>query len=197
MQHLEAIADLAHQRGDRAIVLASALFRARVHFRSGNPEAAEHIQRDIALAWSYQLDDHCQIPQLMGMTHILDVSCSLLKGVPDETVEKMKRMREKMDLLLDEHTWGGSNEQVAIPISGKQEHPKAVTPDTRAIIDVSEDGNEHLIISWFDRRSMYAIRYVDPMVQKETSSDMFQLPSLWHGIPIPGLLQWKGTEVLT
>lgn len=158
MQHLHAIADLAQRREDRAIFLASALFQARAHFQTGSPESVERIQRAIAGAWTYQLDEESQIPQLVAMTHVLDVSCSLLKGIPTETVEKMKNLRLKIDAFLHEPSWGDSDDQIAIPIHGNQGHPQAVTSDTRAVLNISEDGTERLMLSWFDKRSIVAIR---------------------------------------
>lgn len=160
MQNLYSIAELAHMRDHRAILLTSALFQARANFRSGKSDTIERIQRAIAVAFSYQQDEANQIPQLLILTHILDLSCSILKGMPSEISEKMKSLKSKWNLWACDPSWSEVDEHVAIPIQSRQGHPHVVTSDTRGVLDISKDGTEQLILSGFDQRTMGSMRYV-------------------------------------
>lgn len=165
LSNLHKIAELADSsaRNDLPVYLAAVLFQAMHHFRSGKPDSIEKVQMSLAAARAWQFSASSKVQQLLAMTHILDVSCSILKGIPSATVEKTKAMQVDLDRILEDSTWNEFDDTIVIPLSTTHEHPKVVTSDTRAVLSLAEDGTEQLRLSWCDKRTMSAIRYVLPM----------------------------------
>ena len=156
IQSLRNIANLADQQGDRAMYLVASLMEAMAHLKSSGPEATEHFQRAMAAAYTYQLDADSRIPQLVGLTHILDVVCSLRQGNPKQMVEKLRALQEMINVSINDPAWSPSSDVIAIPIGRARNH-QTVSEDTRMILGVGDDGRDNLMMSFLNKKDAYAI----------------------------------------
>lgn len=129
---------------------------AMAHLKSSAPEAIEHVQTAIAAAYSYQLDASSRIPQLVGLTHLLDVACSIRQGNPTQMLTRLKALQDFIDAALEDPTWSRSSSVIAIPI-GTANH-RTSSPDTRAVLGVGTDGQENLILSFLSKNDAYAVK---------------------------------------
>ncbi|RDW70185.1 hypothetical protein BP5796_08582 [Coleophoma crateriformis] len=158
LQNLRAISSVSSEQGDRAIFLMSSLMEAMAYLHSANSDAIEQVQRAIAAAWTYQLDEDNQIPQLTGLTHILDVACSLRHGNVKQMLVKLKAMQVMMDEAKKNTTWSYTSDVLAIPISRKQTDSHVVSKDTRAVLGIGKDGRDNLMVTFLNMRDAQFIR---------------------------------------
>lgn len=135
---------------------------AMAHLKSTGPEAMEHAQRAIAAVWAYQLDSGNKIPQLLGLAHILDVACSLRQGNPTVMINKLKLMQTMMDAALRDPTWSTTSNTVPIPINRAQNSSHVVSPDTRTILGIGDDGRDNLMVSFLNKKDAFSITLVLP-----------------------------------
>jgi hypothetical protein len=162
IQNFRAIATLASQHNDIAIYLASSLMEATAHLKSTAPDSMEEAQRAIAKAWTYQLDTGSQIPQLTGLAHILDVVCAIRQGKPKLMAEKLKAMQKMVDGTLHKGSaWGMTSDVVAIPINQTPNSSYVVSLDTRMVIGIGDDGRDNLMMTFLNKKDVYAITYVN------------------------------------
>jgi hypothetical protein len=160
IQNLRAIADLAVQQEDHAIHLAASLMEALAYLKTPGPDSIEHVQRALAAAWRNQMKSSCQIPQLVGLIHILDVACSIRQGISTVMFTKLREMQDMMDKSLQDPTWGTSNDVVAIPIKRTPKSSSVVSPDTRRIIGIGNRGDDVLMMSFLSKKDAYSVTYV-------------------------------------
>lgn len=132
---------------------------ALAHLKASGPDAVQQVQTAIAAAWSFQMDTTCRIPQLVGLTHILDVTCALRTGRSHEMLLKLKEMQTMMDEALKDNTWGISSENFAIPIN-RSKSDQVVSPDTRIILGIGNDGRDILMVSFLSKKDAYSITFV-------------------------------------
>ena len=156
VQSLRSIANLAGQQGDRTMYLVASLMEAMAHLKSTGPESTEHFQRAMAAAYTYQLDADTRIPQLVALTHILDVVCSLRQGNPKHMVEKYRALQEVINAAINDPTWSPSSDAIAIPISPAR-NQQTVSEDTRMILGVGEDGRDNLMMTFLNKQDAHAI----------------------------------------
>ena len=158
-ENFESIATLAQQQNDRGIWLASCLMEALAHLRHNGPDSMEAAQGAIAAAWSYQTERACQIPQLIALAHMIDVSCSIRQGSsPNVTMPKIKQLQKSMDLALkDEEAWGITSESIAIPMSRSAHSSQVVSSDTRTVLGIGRDGRDNLMLSFLTKRDAFSI----------------------------------------
>ena len=130
---------------------------AMAHLKTNGPESMEQAQRAIAAAWTHQFDVGTQIPQLTGLAHILDVVCSIQQGNPKIMVDKLKDMQTMMDGALKDPTWSATEDIVAIPINRTRNSSQVVSPDTRMVIGIGEDGRDNLMMSFLSKKDAYSI----------------------------------------
>ena len=133
---------------------------AMAHLKSTGPESMEHAQRDIAAVWAYQLDSDNRIPQLLGLAHILDVACSLRQGNPTVMINKLKLMQTMMDEALRDPTWSTTSNVIAIPINRAQNSSQVVSPDTRTVLGIGNDGRDNLMLSFVSKKDAFSITLV-------------------------------------
>lgn len=133
---------------------------AIAHLKSTGPESMEHAQRAIAAVWAYQLDNSSKIPQLLGLAHILDVACSLKQGNPPVMINKLKLMQTMMDEALRDSTWSTTSDVIAIPINRTQNSSQVVSPDTRTILGIGDDGRDNLMLSFLNKKDAFSITSV-------------------------------------
>jgi hypothetical protein len=160
LSNFRAIANLSEDQSDRAIYMAASLMEGMTHLRSNSPDSMEQAQQAIAQVWTYQLDSGAQIPQLLGLAHILDVACSIQKGNPQEMIAKLNDMQKMMDRALKDENWSATSDIVAIPINRRQNSSQVVSPDTRMILGIGDDGRDNLMLSFLTQQDAYAIRSV-------------------------------------
>jgi hypothetical protein len=156
LHDLRYISSLASEREDRAIFLLSSLIEILSHFSAPNPESVEQVQTALASAWSYQLDTEAQIPQLTVLTHMLDVACSLLCGLPAQTELKQKAMEDAFK-GSNWSTSADSSDVIAIPVNPVKGQPQLVSQDSRGILGVAENGKDRLMISLLNNNDTFAL----------------------------------------
>lgn len=159
-QNLRSTATLAHQQSDKAVYVAACLMEAMAHFKSSTSESIENIQRAIARAWAYQLEPGASMPQLLGLTHILDVACSLREGNnPSQMIIKLRAMQAMMDETLQNPLWHDTSDVIFIPINHTQTRNSGplITQDTRMILGIGDDGRPNLVMSFLNKRDAYAL----------------------------------------
>lgn len=160
LQNLRSAASLANEQGDRAIFLTASLMEAMAHLRSAGPESVELVQRAIAAAWTYQLDADSRIPQLLGLTHILDVACSIRQGNPTQMLNKLHAMQIMMDETLKCGSWSTTNDIIGIPINRTQVNSHTVSHDTRMALGIGVDGRDNLMMAFLNQKDAYSITLV-------------------------------------
>jgi Cohesin loading factor len=156
LHDLRYISSLASEREDRAIFLLSSLIEILSHLSAPNPESVEQVQTALASAWSYQLDTETQIPQLTVLTHMLDVACSLLYGLPAQTELKQKAMED----AFKGSNWSmsaDSSDVIAIPVNPVKGQPQLVSQDSRGILGMAENGKDRLMISLLNSNDTFAL----------------------------------------
>lgn len=160
VQNLRAVANLAKQQNDNAIHLTASLMEALAFMKIPSPESLQHVQAALAQARSYQHDESCNIPQLLGLAHILDVSCAIIKGNSMEMLTKLKDMQNMMDKVLHEDTWGTWDDTFAIPIKRTPKSSQTVSQDTRMILGIGNDGGDNLMMTFLSKKDAYSITFV-------------------------------------
>ncbi|KAI9746469.1 MAG: hypothetical protein M1818_000182 [Claussenomyces sp. TS43310] len=156
VQNLRSIASIASTCNDRAILVTSSLIEAMAHLSSPSPESREHLQRSLAAAWTYQLDEVHRIPQIVCFLHFLDVASTFLYDTPKQALPKVRAMQVMMDQTKDDAIWNDAGDVVAIPITVGNDPAKLATHDTRGVLDVSEDGRHMLMMSVLTRTDAMA-----------------------------------------
>ena len=130
---------------------------AMVYLKSTGPESIEQVQRAIAAARTHQLDVGKSIPQLNGLTHIIDVMCSIRQGNPHQMLNKLKEMQATMDQIINDPIWTYHSDVIAIPINRTPKSSQTVSHETRAVLGIGEDGRDNLMMSFLNKRDAYAI----------------------------------------
>jgi hypothetical protein len=157
LTNLRAIVNLSSDQSDRAIYMTASLMEAVVHLRNTGVDALEAAQQAIAQVWTYQLDTTTRIPQLLGLAHILDVACSMRQGNPNVMDKKLNDMQQMMDAALTDGTWSATSDLIAIPINMRKNSSQVVSPDTRMVLGIGDDGGDNLMASFLNQNDAYAI----------------------------------------
>ncbi|TVY50069.1 MAU2 chromatid cohesion factor-like protein [Lachnellula cervina] len=160
IQNLQKIAELATRQGDRAIHLTTSVMEAMVHLKSTGPESIEQVQRALAAARTHQFDAGKSIPQLIGLTYIIDVMCSIRQGNPQHILTKLKEMQATLDQIINDPIWNSHNDVIAIPINRTPRSSHTVSHETRAVLGIGEDGRDNLMMTFLNKRDTYAITYL-------------------------------------
>lgn len=138
---------------------------ALAHLKSSGVYGIEHVQRAIAAARTYQLDIKSSIPQLIGLTHILDVICSILRGDPAQMLSTLRAMQVVMDDLLKNQAWSMENDTLAIPIDSVHKVKHLINQDTRNVLSMREDGRGQIVMSFLNKKDAYALTFVSRPVR--------------------------------
>ncbi|CZS93681.1 related to CYC8-general repressor of transcription [Rhynchosporium agropyri] len=210
--NLNAVTDLAEQLGDHAVHLTASLMKAIAYMKRSGTEAMENIQASIAAAWRYQTEPSCRIPQLVALTHILAVACSIRQGNSKAMVEDLKKMQMMMDDALKNGNWSTSSDTMSIPIQRTLKSSQIVSSDTRTVLGIGGDGGDNLMICFLNKKDTYAITYLlsGVVLLHKNSADQKGLKFLKAGLDLleadtksskklPGLLpelitqrRWRG-----
>ncbi|KAG0648326.1 hypothetical protein D0Z07_5190 [Hyphodiscus hymeniophilus] len=160
IQHLRAIGTLSGQQKDVAVYIAASLMEAMAHLKSNGPDSIEQAQRAIAAARTHQFEVDAQIPQLTGLTHILDVVCSIRQGSPKVMLDKIKEMQTTLDGSVKDSTWSSTDDVFAIPINRTKNNSAFVSPDTRMVLGIGADGRDNLMMSFLSKKDTFTITYL-------------------------------------
>jgi hypothetical protein len=153
---LQRISSDARDRGDQAIVVFSSVLEVLAHLSAPNADAGEQVQTALASAWAYQLEVGSKTPQLLVLTHILDVTCSLIYGKPSQTETKQSAM-EQVFRGSEWSTATGSSEIFPVPIQSASSQAQLVSPETSGILGLSQDSQQSLMVSFLDNNDTYAL----------------------------------------
>lgn len=158
LQSLRSISTKANEHNDRAIYSTASLMEVIAYLSSPGSENSENAQRALAAARTYQLDEGSEVPQIAFLTHCLDVTCSFIYGgPPGDTSAKLRNLQIFMDSAKDNPAWQSGDSVVAIPVGQHAEPTQTVSSDTRAVLDVSEDGRPRLLMSFLAPQDAVAL----------------------------------------
>ncbi|KAL2068094.1 hypothetical protein VTL71DRAFT_16192 [Oculimacula yallundae] len=160
ISNLNAVTDLAEHQRDHAIHLTASLMKAIAYMKRSGTEAMENIQSSIAAAWRYQTESSCRIPQLVGLTHILAVACSIRQGNSKGMVEDLKKMQSMMDDALKDPAWSTTSDVISVPIKRTPKSSQIVSSDTRSVLGIREDGDDNLMMCMLNKKDTYSITYL-------------------------------------
>jgi hypothetical protein len=164
--------------------MMACLVEAMAHLKSTGAESMEHAQRAIAAVWAYQLDSTTNIPHLLGLAHITDVVCSLRQGNPTVMINKLKLMQTMMDDALRDPTWSTTSNAIAVPINRARNSSQVVSPETRTILGIGNDGRDNLMLSFLNKKDAFSITLVYSVpTGHEAMLIKGQVSPLWNGLP--------------
>ena len=159
LQNLRAVIELANKLGDRATSKLASLFEVLVHLRTASSDSVEQVQRAMAAANAYQLEEGAQIPQLVALSHILDLASSLVQVPNADGQQKLSAMIKKMEEVRVDQNWGLHDDKIYIPVSSNSSHGQIVSHDTRSILETDESGRNFLAVSWLPKSHTFAVVY--------------------------------------
>ena len=165
VQNLQAIASLASQQGDHAIHMTASLMEALAYLKSSSPDATQHVQHAIAAARSHQTESSCQISQLVGLTHILDVASAVRQGTPGVMLPKLQDMQKMIDGALKDPSWSTTSDVIAIPINRTKKSSDTVSPDTRMVLGIGDDGGDVLMMSFLNKNDARSVTLVNQIIK--------------------------------
>ncbi|CAG8962054.1 hypothetical protein HYFRA_00005096 [Hymenoscyphus fraxineus] len=160
IKNFQKISELATTQQDDAIHLTASLMEAMAHMRSAAPDSMVLAQGALGAARKHQLTVGATILQLNGLTHLLDVMCSIREGSIQEMLVKLKNLQVTMDQVLHNEKWGRSSDVIAIPINRTAKSSHTVSYETRAVLGIGEDGRDNLMFSFLSKTDAYSISYL-------------------------------------
>jgi stage V sporulation protein SpoVS len=157
LQHLNKISAMASRNGDKAVAAMAAVIEALAHLQQGTgSDAIEQAQRAVAFARSHQLNDELRhIPQLVTLTQMVDICCSLLEYDVPQASQKLKVLQTLADETLNDPNWRADG-SFSIPLNGKSAGPSSI--DTGDILQV-QNGMVLLSFNWLPQHDLYALSY--------------------------------------
>ncbi|KAJ5873484.1 uncharacterized protein N7473_013357 [Penicillium subrubescens] len=157
LQHLNKISAMASRNGDKAVAAMAAVIEALAHLQQGTgSDAIEQAQRAVAVARSHQLNDELRhIPQLVTLTQMVDICCSLLEYDVPQASQKLKVLQTLADETLNDPNWRADG-SFSIPLNGKSAGPSSI--DTGDILQV-QNGMVLLSFNWLPQHDLYALSY--------------------------------------
>jgi hypothetical protein len=75
-------------------------------------------------------------------------------------INKLKLMQTMMDEALRDQTWSTTSDVIAIPINRTQNSSQVVSPDTRTILGIGDDGRDNLMLSFLNKKDAFSITWV-------------------------------------
>ena len=159
--HLKVIATLSGGRGDIAVSATASIIEALIHLHQSHSfESIEQAQHALAAARSSQLNPAAQgVPQLVAMTHFVDLCCSLQKNDPLQAMPKMEAMQATLDQRVSDKQWSDDG-FCSIPISRESAMTLQGNGSAVGVVRIDSDQNTSLIINWLPREDIYALGYL-------------------------------------
>ncbi|KAL8710522.1 MAG: hypothetical protein Q9220_004955 [cf. Caloplaca sp. 1 TL-2023] len=153
---LRSISALAEGSGDKTILALASTLQALVHLRdSSSAESIEQAQRALAIARSLQLDPQtASISQIVVLTNMADLACSLQQSDPSQTVIKMQAMQTSLEDQNSNWDGGGS---LLIPI--KSQSASQISSDN-GIVRQDAHGVLSIAFHWAPWEQIRALGYI-------------------------------------
>ncbi|KAL8781728.1 MAG: hypothetical protein Q9194_000232 [Teloschistes cf. exilis] len=153
---LKNISALADTLGDKAIHALSSTLEALIHLReSSSLESLEHAQRALAIARSLQFDPKVgRISQVVVLTNIVDLCCSLQHFDPSQAVHKMQAMQTSLE--TQKHAWQADG-SLLVPVHSQT---ASRSPNGSGIVRGDSSGAVLLNFSWTSQNDIYALGYL-------------------------------------
>jgi len=155
--NLRSISALASQRNDKAVCVLAALLEGLLHLKAGRDDTVVRVQTCIAQASKYQLDSSVQIPQLVILTRLLDLACSLLQKLPDLITAKLKALQECMDGFRGAAAWGGASSELLLPLRKHSTSSPTISSDTAVVVRVGDEELDYLVLKSFTKAEGLAL----------------------------------------
>ncbi|EFQ27927.1 cohesin loading factor [Colletotrichum graminicola] len=161
LDNLRAIAALAGERGDHAMVVFASLMEGLSVLRTMRTDTIERVQTCLAQATKYQLDPSVQIPQLDVLTLLLDLACSMHQKTPDILIHKLRSLQAKLDANLGSQTWTDLNPEILIPIKKHNATSATLSDDTSAILRAGSSNGQHdyIVMTFLNRLEIVVLTY--------------------------------------
>ncbi|KAL8802892.1 MAG: hypothetical protein Q9182_003508 [Xanthomendoza sp. 2 TL-2023] len=178
---LKSIAAIAESHGDKAILAIASTIEALIHLRdSSSAEGIEQAQRALATARSQQLDAQVRgIPQIVVLTNIVDLSCSLQQC---DTSQAMKKMQAMQASLENPNSSWHPDGLLLIPI---QSHDVSRTPSGTGLVRRDSQGSLCIVFRWAPWKDVYVLGYLLSSIStshKNTSDGLKSEQMLKEGI---------------
>ncbi|KAL9587595.1 MAG: hypothetical protein Q9212_000172 [Teloschistes hypoglaucus] len=153
---LKNISALADTLGDKAIHALSSTLEALIHLReSSSIESLEQAQRALAIARSLQFDPKVgRMSQIVVLTNIVDLCCSLQHFDPSQAVSKMQAMQTSLETQNDAWQADGS---LLVPVHSQT---ASRSPNGSGIVRGDISGSLLVNFSWTPQNDIYALGYM-------------------------------------
>ncbi|KAH0535956.1 hypothetical protein FGG08_007152 [Glutinoglossum americanum] len=156
MATLRSISSTAEDRRDTAVFLISSVLEALGHLRSQSKDSIEQAQHALASARSLQLDQlTAELPQLVALTYILDLICSLMQGNQPQAEPKLQALHIMLDQRVNDNHWTVDG-TFSVPIHADARSQTLVN-GSKSRLSSSQDGAERLTFTWLPKRDIYAL----------------------------------------
>jgi hypothetical protein len=128
--------------------------------RSNSSENIEQAQRALASTRSSQWDPLTQnLPQLLAMTHFVDICCSLHQTDTKQAQSKMKTTQASLDTLANDPRWSDDG-TFGIPISNETKRTLTGLGSAEGVVRPGVDGHLTLQVNWLPKDDIYALGYL-------------------------------------
>ncbi|KAJ3947286.1 uncharacterized protein N0V96_003677 [Colletotrichum fioriniae] len=201
LDNLRAIAVLAGERGDNAMVVFASLLEGLSVLRNMRPDTIERVQTCLAQATKFQLDPSVQIPQLDVLTLLLDLACSMHQKTPDILIHKLRTLQAKLDANLGSQTWTDLNPEILIPVKRHSSTSATLSDDTTAILRSGPiDGQHDYVVMTFLNRLEIIVLTVpaaslrESMEQSKWRTEIFCYLQALTGLYFATHSQWPKVE---
>ncbi|KAL8855187.1 MAG: hypothetical protein Q9221_000093 [Calogaya cf. arnoldii] len=181
LSHIRNISAIAEKYADKAILAVASTLEALIHLRgSSSAESIEQAQRALAIARSLQLDPKvARIPQVVILTNIVDLSCSLQQYDSSQAVNKMQAMHASLASQSD--AWH-SDGTLLVPVRS-QDPSKA--PSGHGIVRIDPQGSLAITFHWTPWEDVYVLGFLLSSIataHKNTSDGLKSEQMLKEGI---------------
>lgn len=181
LSHIRNISAIAEKSGDKAILTVASTVEALIHLRgSSSAESIEQAQRALAIVRSLQLDPQvARIPQVVVLTNIVDLSCSLQQCDPSQAVNKMQAMHASLESQCDSWHPDGT---LLVPI---QSQDSSKSPGGHGIVRKDLRGSLAIIFRWTSWEDVYVLGFLLSSIataHKNTSDGLKSEQMLKEGI---------------
>lgn len=151
LHSLRSISSTARDLKDTGILLLAAVLEASVHLFSNSHDNIEQAQRAIATARSLQLTNSTsQLPQLVILTQILDLLCSLMEPNPQQATVKMHGLIPLLEQVSNDPRWRHDG---TFSVMIDSTNP-STNPITSGILSNGAHGIEKLTFSWLSSQDV-------------------------------------------
>lgn len=159
IENLKAIATMAGQKGDYAVVVVATLLEGLSLLKTIKEDAIVRIQGCLAQAAKYQLEDSVYLMQTDILMLMLDLACSLHQKSPQIIAQKYGALQNRLDGYLNNGEWGLSNTEMLVPIRKNSGSQYVISEDTAAILrpGAANEECDYLAMSFWSKLEAFTI----------------------------------------